>query len=73
MASVLFNNSSIDEDTEYYEMSFEDENGRKIKLRPGESKAKALERVKKQKEIHRIKKLMRFAYPRQLESHDLKK
>ena len=44
-----------------------------IKLRPGETKEQALERIKKQKEIRRIERLMRFAFPRQREEYVMKK
>lgn len=37
MVSLRFTENSIDEDTEYYEMSFVTENGRKIKRFPGET------------------------------------
>jgi len=44
-----------------------------MKLRPGETKGQALERIKRYKEIKRIEKLMRFAYPRQREEYIMKK
>ena len=37
---------------------------RKIKLLPGETREKAIERVRKQREIARVKKLMKYAFPR---------
>ena len=44
-----------------------------LKLRPGETKEEALERVRKYKEYKRIEKLMKFSYPRQRETHMMKK
>jgi len=44
-----------------------------VKVRPGETKEEALERVKKYKELKRIEKLMKFAFPRQRENHQMKK
>ena len=52
----------------------EDENGRKkIKRLPGETREQAFERYKKEKDLRRLKKLMKYAYPRQQEMHTLKK
>ena len=43
----------------------EDEEGRKkIKRLPGETKEQAIERYEKTKEMRRLKKLMKYAYPR---------
>ena len=43
----------------------EDENGRKkIKRLPGETRVQAFERYKKEKDLRRLKKLMKYAYPR---------
>ena len=44
-----------------------------IKLRPGETKEEALERIRKQKEIKRIEKLMKFAFPRLREEQIMKR
>ncbi len=54
--------------------STEAEDGKtRIKRRPGETKASALARYKKQKEINRIENFLRFAYPRQREAYLYKK
>jgi len=52
---------------------FDDGKSRKIKRHPGESQQQAIARVLKAKEVNRIHRLMKFAYPRQLESHTLKR
>lgn len=46
---------------------------RRIKRLPGETKQQAIERIERQKEIRRIEKLMKFAFPRQRETHIYKK
>ena len=52
----------------------EDENGRKkIKRLPGEAREQAFERYKKEKDLRRLRKLMKYAYPRAQEMHTLKK
>ena len=53
--------------------SSDDEEGPRIKRRPGETKQQAIERIKKQKELRRLENFMRFAYPRQRETHIYKK
>ena len=44
-----------------------------MKRRPGETKAQALDRIKREKEKQRIEKLLRMAFPRQRETYVYKK
>ena len=46
---------------------------KRIKLIAGETREQAIERLAKEKEVKRLQKLMRYAYPRQREEHVYKK
>ena len=72
---MRFNDTTIDYEDELNNDSSEEETvgGRKIKRRPGESKVQAIARIEKAKEVDRIQKLMKFAFPRQRDSHVYRK
>ena len=51
----------------------DEETGQKVKRRPWETIKQALEREAREKEVARLQKLMKFAYPRRREEHLYKK
>ena len=50
-----------------------DEDGHKVKRRPWETIQQALEREAREKEVARLQKLMKYAFPRRREEHLYKK
>jgi len=63
--------TSLDDDSS--DDDFTSKSGHRIKRKPGETKEQAIDRVNREKEIERVQKLMRFAFPRQRETHLYKK
>ena len=51
----------------------DEETGQKVKRRPWETIQQALEREAREKEVARLQKLMKYAFPRRREEHLYKK
>ena len=73
MQDNIFVHESTTDSQASFIFESDEETGQKIKRRPWETIKEALEREAREKEVARLQKLMKYAFPRRREEHLYKK